>query len=82
MWETCLAPSREGRDLGVAFQAPPGSQASSRGEAKVENPRDEGAWWATIYGVAQSLTRLKRLSSSSSKSSSSIISQWIFTHTT
>ena len=25
--------SREGRDLGVAFQAPPGSQASSRGEA-------------------------------------------------
>ena len=26
--------SREGRDLGVAFQAPPGSQASSRGEAK------------------------------------------------
>ena len=28
----CL--SREGRDLGVAFQAPPGSQASSRGEAK------------------------------------------------
>ena len=27
-----------------------------------------GAWWATIYGVAQSLTRLKRLSSSSSRS--------------
>ena len=26
--------SREGRDLGVAFQAPPGSQASSRGESK------------------------------------------------
>ena len=31
-----------------------------------ENPRDEGAWWASIYGVAQSRTRLKRLSSSSS----------------
>ena len=31
-----------------------------------ENPRDRGAWWATIYGVAQSRTRLKRLSSSSS----------------
>ena len=27
-----------------------------------------GAWWATVYGVAQSWTRLKRLSSSSSKS--------------
>ena len=32
----------------------------------LENPRDEGAWWAAIYGVAQSWTRLKRLSSSSS----------------
>ena len=30
----------------------------------LENPRDEGAWWAAIYGVAQSRTRLKRLSSS------------------
>ena len=27
---------------------------------------DEGAWWAAVYGVAQSRTRLKRLSSSSS----------------
>ena len=33
----------------------------------LENPRDEGAWLAAIYGVAQSWTRLKRLSSSSSK---------------
>ena len=32
----------------------------------LENPRDGGAWWAAIYGVAQSGTRLKRLSSSSS----------------
>ena len=30
----------------------------------LENPRDGGAWWAAIYGVAQSQTRLKRLSSS------------------
>ena len=30
-----------------------------------ENPRDEGAWWAAISGVAQSRTRLKRLSSCS-----------------
>ena len=34
----------------------------------LENPRDGGAWWAAIYGIAQSLTRLKRLSSSSSSS--------------
>ena len=32
----------------------------------LENPRDGGAWWASVYGVAQSQTRLKRLSSSSS----------------
>ena len=32
----------------------------------LENPRDGGAWWAALSGVAQSQTRLKRLSSSSS----------------
>ena len=32
----------------------------------LENPRDGRAWWAAIYGVAESQTRLKRLSSSSS----------------
>ena len=30
----------------------------------LENPRDGGAWWAAVYGVAQSRTWLKRLSSS------------------
>ena len=34
----------------------------------LENPRDGGAWWAAVYGVAQSQTRLKLLSSSSSSS--------------
>ena len=34
----------------------------------LENPRDGGAWWAAVYGVAQSRTRLQRLSSSSSSS--------------
>ena len=33
----------------------------------LENPRARGAWWAAIYGVALSRTRLKRLSSSSSR---------------
>ena len=36
----------------------------------LENPRDGGAWWAAVSGVAQSQTWLKRLSSSSSSSSS------------
>ena len=34
----------------------------------MENPRDGRAWWATVHGVAQSWTRLKWLSSSSSRS--------------
>ena len=34
----------------------------------LENPRDGGAWWAAVYGVTQSWTQLKWLSSSSSSS--------------
>ena len=34
----------------------------------LENPRDGGAWWAAVYGVAQSGTWLTWLSSSSSSS--------------
>ena len=32
----------------------------------LENPRDGGAWWAAVYGVTQSPTRLTRLKSNSS----------------
>ena len=32
----------------------------------LENPRNRGAWWAAVYGVTQSQTPLKQLSSSSS----------------
>ena len=32
----------------------------------LENPRHGGAWWAAVYGVAQSQTRLKQCSNSSS----------------
>ena len=38
----------------------------------LENPRYRGAWWAAVYGVAQSRTRLKRLSSSSSREGSKL----------
>ena len=38
----------------------------------LENPVDRGAWWAAIYGVTQSPTRLKRLSISSSSSDSDV----------
>ena len=38
----------------------------------LENPRDGGAWWAAVYGVAQSQTRLRQLSSSSSSPNGSL----------
>ena len=36
--------------------------------SRLQNPREGGAWWAVLYGVSQSRTQLKRLSSSSSSS--------------
>ena len=39
----------------------------------LENPRDGGARWAAVYGVAQGRTRLKRLSSSSSMNGLNVI---------
>ena len=33
----------------------------------LESPRDGGAWWAAVYGVSQSQTRLKQVSSSSGR---------------
>ena len=39
----------------------------------LEDPRDGKAWWAAVSGIAQSWTRLKRLSSSSSSSSCMIL---------
>ena len=41
----------------------------------LENPRDEGACWAAVYGVAESRTRLKRLSSSSTTTTASLVAQ-------
>ena len=48
----------------------------------LENPRDGGAWWAAVCGVAQSWTWLKRLSSSSSSKSKcygdAYPKQWVY----
>ena len=38
----------------------------------LENPRDRGAWWAAVYGVAQNRTRMKWLSSSSN-----VLTEWL-----
>ena len=45
----------------------------------LENPRDGGAWWAAVYGVAQSRTRLKRLSSLAAAKSRTQLSNFPFT---
>ena len=42
----------------------------------LENPKGRGAWWAAVYGVAQSRTRLKWLSSSSSSNSFRVYGGW------
>ena len=48
----------------------------------LENPRDGRAWWAAVYGVAQSRTQLKWLSSSSNLPeqgrSASLLAPWCF----
>ena len=56
-WATSLSLSCTGEGNGNPLQC-----------SCLENPRDGGAWWAAIYGVTQSQTRLKQLSSSSSNS--------------
>ena len=46
---------------------PGGGHGNPLQNSCLENPMDRGAWWAAVYGVAQSRTRLRRLSSSSRK---------------
>jgi len=52
-WATSLSPSCIGEGNGNPLQC-----------SCLESPRDGGAWWAAVYGVAQSRKRLKRLSGS------------------
>ena len=44
----------------------------------LENPRDGGAWWAAVYGVAQNQTWLKWLSSNLQKCLLSLISEQLY----
>ena len=46
----------------------------------LENPRDGGALWAALCGVAQSRTRLKRLSGSSSSRAETFLFSFVFFH--
>ena len=58
------------RDVGSIHgskRSPGGGHGNPLQCSCLENPRDRGAWWAAVYGVAQSRTQLKRRSSSSSR---------------
>ena len=73
-WESKVHPlSHERRTVGLGTlccsRPVPGEGNGSPLQCScLENPSDRGAWWAAVYGVAQSWTWLKRLSSSSSSS--------------
>ena len=72
-WRSLVGCSPWGRqELDTTEQLPFHFSLSYIGEGNscLENPRDWGAWWAAISGVAQSRTRLKWLSSSSSEHTS------------
>ena len=56
---------RVGHDFGFSLSCIGEGNGNPLQYSCLENPRDGGAWWAAVYGVAQSRTRLKRLSSSS-----------------
>ena len=63
-WVTSLSLSCTGEGNGNPLQC-----------SCLENPRDRGAWWAAVWGVAQSRTRLKRLSSSSTDAALSLLAE-------
>ena len=60
----------QGRSLGGASLIPELRRASREGNGNplqyscLENPMDQGAWWATVHGVAKSQTRLSDFTSS------------------
>ena len=64
----CSRSKRRGFDPTVG-RSPGEEHGNPLQQSCLENPRDGGAWWAAVYGVAQSWTRLESLSSSSSSMS-------------
>ena len=73
---------REAGSIPGLGRSPQGGHGNPLQCSCLENPRDGGAWWAAVYGVAQSWTRLKRLSSSSSSILLSLVAATIYILTT
>ena len=58
----CLVPSAQKSCVYVTLQSFGEGNGNPLQCSCLENPRDGGAWWAAVYGVGQSRTRLKWLS--------------------
>ena len=64
-WDRCQSDTTERLDFHFSLSCIGEGNGNPLHYSCPENSRDEGAWWAAISGVAQSRTRLKRLSSCS-----------------
>ena len=65
MVENSPASAGDIRDVGSipgSGRSPGGGHGNSLQYSCLENPTDRGAWWVAVHRVAQSCTRLKRLS--------------------
>ena len=59
-----IANAGDTRDLGLIpgwRRSPGGGHGNPLQDSCLENPMDQGAWWATVHRVAKSQTQLKRL---------------------
>ena len=54
-------------------RCPGGGHGNIRQDSCLKNPMDRGVWWATVYGVLKSRTRLKWLSTQQSRHEDSIL---------
>ena len=70
-WGRCQSDTTERLHFHFSLSCIGGGNGNPLQCSCLENPRDGGAWWAAVHGIAQSRTRLKRLSSSSSSNRSS-----------
>ena len=76
-WKGDTVITRSWREGGIEGDQPTGNPLQC---SCLENPRDGGAWWAAVYGVTQSRTRPKWLSSSSSSSTGNYIQYLLITY--
>ena len=58
-WPANAGDIRDGGSIPELGRSPGGGHDSPLQCSCLEDPRDRGAWWATVHGIAKSLRRLK-----------------------